>query len=79
MLRTVTSAIAQKTAEYCDTVWCRSAQARLIDPVIYDALGTVTGCLRFTQTDDLHILSGIQPIELRRKGGFYLHTQLWLS
>ena len=33
-----------------------------------DALRIVTGCLRPTPTDHLPVLSGIQPVELRRMG-----------
>ena len=36
--------------------------------VLNDALRIVTGCLRPTPTDNLHILSGIQPAELHRLG-----------
>ena len=52
------------TAEYCASVWCRSAHNRLIDSVLNDALRIVTGCLRPTPTDHLHVLSGIQPAEI---------------
>ena len=53
---------------YCAPVWCRSAHTRLVDPVINDALRIVTGCLRPTPADNLPILNGIHPAELRRKG-----------
>jgi len=49
-------------------VWCRSAHTRLIDPIINDALRIVTGCLRPSPADNLPILTGIQPAELRRRG-----------
>jgi len=49
-------------------VWCRSAHTRLIDPSINDALRIVTGCLCPTPADNLPILAGIQPAELRRRG-----------
>jgi len=55
-------------ADYCAPVWCRSAHTLLIDPVINDALRMVTGCLRPTRADNLPILTGIQPAELRRNG-----------
>ena len=55
------------TAKYCAPVWCRSAHTRLIDPTINDALRIVTGCLRPTPADNLPILAGIQPAELRPK------------
>ena len=65
-LRTVTLSLVYSTAEYCALVWCRSAHTRLIDSVLNDALRIVTGYLRPAPTDHLPILSGIQPVELRR-------------
>jgi len=56
------------TAEYSAPTWCRNAHTRLIDPAINDALRIVTGCLRTTPADNLPILAGIQPAELRRNG-----------
>ena len=49
-------------------VWCRSAHTRLIDSVLNDTLRIVSGCLRPTPTEYLPVLSGIQPVELRRLG-----------
>jgi len=66
-LRTATLALVHSTAEYCALVWYGSAHTRLIDP-INDALRIVTGCLRPTPADNLLILAGIQPAELRRNG-----------
>ena len=56
------------TAEYCAPVWCRSTHTGLIDSILNDALRIVTGCLRPTPTEDLPVLAGIQPAELRRLG-----------
>jgi len=56
------------TAEYCAPVWYCSAYTRFIDPTINDTLRIVTGCLRPTPVDNLPVLAGIQPAELRRKG-----------
>ena len=67
VLRTTTLALVYSAAEYCAPVWCRSAHTRLIDKPINDALRIVTGCLRPTPTDNLYVLEGIQPSELRRK------------
>ena len=67
-LRIATLSLVYSTAEYCEPVWCRSAQTRLIDSVLNDALRIVTGCLRSTPTDNLPLFSGIQPAELRRMG-----------
>ena len=55
-------------AEYCAPVRYRSAHTCLIDPAIDDALQIVTGCLHPTPADNLLILAGIQPAELRHKG-----------
>ena len=63
-LRTATLALVHSTPEYCAPVWCRSAHG----PTINDALRIVTGCLRPTPADNLPILAGIQPSELRRRG-----------
>ena len=53
-------------AEYCAPLRCRSAHTCLIHPANNDALRIVTGCLRPTPADNLPILAGIQPVELRR-------------
>ena len=55
-------------AEYCALVWCRSTHTRLINSFLNNALCIVTGCLRPTPTEDLPVLAGIQPAELRRLG-----------
>ena len=66
-LRIAALALIHSAAEYCAPVWSRSAHTRLIDKPINDALRVVTGCLRPTPTNNLFVLSGITPTELRRK------------
>ena len=68
MLWIATLPLVHSAAEYCAPVWCCSAHTRLIDPTINVALRIVTGCLCPTPADDLPILAGIQPAELRRRG-----------
>ena len=58
--------LVYSTAEYCAPVSCHSTLTRLIDSILNDALRIVTGCLRPTTTEDLPVLAGIQPAELRR-------------
>ena len=70
-LRTAALSLICSTAEYCVPAWCRSAHTRLIDNILNDALRIVTGCLRPTPTDNLPVLSGIQPAELRRQGATF--------
>ena len=60
--------LVYSTAEYCAPVWCRSTHTCMIDSILNDALRIVTGCLRPTPTEDLPVLAGIQPAELRRLG-----------
>ena len=66
-LRTATRTLVHSTAEYIAPAWCRSAHSRLLVLVIHDALQTVNGCLRPTLADNLPVLAGIQPAELRHK------------
>ena len=54
------------TAEYCAPVWCRSADTRIVDGFLHDALLIDTRCLRPIPIDNLHIFSSIQPTELRQ-------------
>jgi len=67
-LRTATLALVHSTAEYCMPIWLRSTHTRFIDLAINDALRIVTGCLRPALADNLPILAGIQPPELRHNG-----------
>jgi len=76
------------TTEYCAPVLCRSVHTRLNIPAINDALRIVTGCLRPASADNLPILAGILPAELRSNGatlslgrramepGYLLHSAL---
>ena len=57
--------LVHSTAEYCAPVWCCSTPTRLIDSILDDALRIVTGCLPHTPKEDLPVLAGIQPAELR--------------
>ena len=68
MTTIIAVSLVYATAEYCALAWCRSAQTRLIDSVLNEALGIVTEGLRSTSTNHLPIVSGIHPAELRRLG-----------
>jgi len=69
-LRTATLALVHLTAEYCQCApaWCCSVHTSIIDFAINNALWTAIGCLRPTLADNLSILAGIQPAELRHRG-----------
>jgi len=67
-IETLTLAMVHSTVENCSPAEYHSAHTRHFDPAMNDALRIVTGCLRPTPVDNLHILAGIQSAELRRKG-----------
>ena len=67
-LRTAALSLIYSTAKYFAPAWCRSAHTHLIDSVFNDALRIVTGCLHPAPTNNLPVLSGIQPAELRCQG-----------
>ena len=67
-LLTAALSLIYSTAEYCSPTCCCSAHTHLIDSVLNDALRIVTECLRPTPTNNLSVLSGIQPAELCRQG-----------
>ena len=58
--------LVYSTAQHCAPVCCRSTHTRLIDSILNDALHITIGCLRPTPTENLSVLAGIQPAELRR-------------
>ena len=66
-LRIAALSLIYSTGEYCVAAWCRSVHTHLIDSVLNDALRIVTGCLHPTPTDNLPVLSVIEPAELRRQ------------
>ena len=66
-LHTAALSLIYSTVEYCAPAWRRWAHTGLIDSVLNDTLRIVAGCLRPTPTDNLPVISGIQPAELRRQ------------
>ena len=66
-LRSTALALCYSTAEYCAPVWCRSAHAKKIDPLLNEVCRTITGTLKPTPTNALHRLAGIAPPNIRRE------------
>ena len=54
------------TAEYAAPVWERSAYAHLLNPELNQACRAITGCLKPTNVENLYLLAGIAPPEIRR-------------
>ena len=54
-------------AEYACPVWERSTHAKKVDTALNACCRQITGCLRPTPTDNLYILAGIAPPDIRRQ------------
>ena len=65
-LRTSALALFYSTAEYACPVWERSHHARKLDSATNNTF-RITGCLKPTSTNNLHILAGIAPADIRRE------------
>ena len=66
-LRTSTLALCYTAAEYACPVWSRSVHASKLDPALKNACRTITGCLKPTNTSNLHLLADIAPPKIRRE------------
>ena len=65
-IRTTALALCYSTAEYAAPVWERTAYAHLLNPELDHACRAITGCLRPTNVENLYLLVGIAPPEIRR-------------
>ena len=65
-IRSTALALSFSAAEYACPVWGRSAHAKKLDPVLNTSCRCITGCMKPTKTDDLYLLSGIAPPDVRR-------------
>ena len=65
-IRTTALALCYSTAEYAAPVWERSAYAHLLNSELNQACRAITGCLKPTHVENLYLLTGISPPEIRR-------------
>ena len=65
-IRTTALAMSYSAAEYACPVWARSPHASKLDPELNDACRSITGCLRPTNVEELYLLAGIAPPDIRR-------------
>ena len=65
-IRSTAIALCYSTAEYAAPVWERSAYSHLLNPELNQACRAITGCLRPTNVENLYLLAGIAPSEIRR-------------
>ena len=66
-LRKSALALVYAPAEYCAPTWSRSRHTNLLDVNLNCILPIITGCLQPTPVEQLPVLSGIPPAELRRR------------
>ena len=65
-IRTTALALCYSVAEYAAPVWARSSHAQKLNPELNSACRAVTGCLKPTNVEDLYLLAGIAPPDIRR-------------
>ena len=65
-LRATALALCYSVAEYACPVWERLSHAKKVDASLNDSCRCITGCLRPTNVDSLHVLAGIAPPGVRR-------------
>ena len=65
-LRPSCLALCYSAAEYACPVWISSTHARKLNPALHVCCRIITGCLKPTNLDSVHLLAGIAPPHIRR-------------
>ena len=65
-IRTTAVVLCYSTAEYAAPVWEGLAYAHLLNPEFNQAYRAITGCLKPTNVENLYLIAGIAPPEIRR-------------
>ena len=65
-IRTTTLLLSYSVAEYAAPVWARSPHVQKLNTELNSACGAVTECLKPTNVEDLYLLAGIAPPDIRR-------------
>ena len=66
-LKSTALALCYSAAEYACPAWERSTHAKKINTALNTCCRQITGCLRPTPADNLYILAGIAPPDIRRR------------
>ena len=59
-------ALCYSATEYACPVWARSTHVHKLNPALHDCCQIISGCLKPTNLDSVHILAGIAPPHTRR-------------
>ena len=65
-IRTTALALSYSVAEYAAPVWARSPHVQKLNTVLNSACRAVTECLKLTNVEDMYLLAGIAPPNIRR-------------
>ena len=65
-LRPSCLALCYSAAEYACPVWARCTRAHKLNPALHDCCRIISGCLKPTNLDSVHILVGIASPHIRR-------------
>ena len=65
-IRTTVLALSYSAAEYAFPVWARSPHASKLNPELNDAYRSIIEFLRSTNVEELYLLAGIAPPDIRR-------------
>ena len=66
-IRSTALALCYSTAEYAAPAWARSSYANKLSQVLNQAYRSITGCLKPTNVEDLYLIAGIAPPDIRRE------------
>ena len=64
--RTTAVTLCYSVAEYAAPLWARSHHAHVMGSELNTARSVITGCLKPTNVEDLYLLAGIAPPDIRR-------------
>ena len=59
-------ALFYSAAEYACPVWARSTHVRQLNPGLHDCSRIISGCIKTTNLDSVHLLAAIAPPNIRR-------------
>ena len=65
-LRPSCLALCYSAAKYACPAWAMSTHAHKLNPALHDCCRIISGCLKPTNLDSVHILAGIAPPHIRR-------------
>lgn len=71
VLKASALALCHSAGEYACPVWYQSAHARQVDVALNETTRIITGCLRPTPLDKIHLIAGIAPPAVRREAAAY--------